>query len=256
MKVTPRPAIAVLAFLAYLAVFYGVWTVTGVEYDRIGESSSTVLRWYVAPLAAGAVLLVILVSAFGWWRPAMNEVERAKPRALVIAPVVMALLSFAALATGSYDDRTVGLLLLVALGSLLVGFCEEMATRGILIVGFRPRFTEPVVWFLSTLLFGLLHLPNWIFGAGPAASAQVALAFMGGTALYIARRYFGTLLVPMGLHALWDFSSFAPSERAPWVAATPFILGLVSLILVAMLLRKERGVKIPQAGEVPAEVAA
>ena len=35
-----------------------------------------------------------------------------------------------------------------------------MATRGLLIVGLRGRYTEGWVWFLSTLLFGLLHLPN------------------------------------------------------------------------------------------------
>ena len=73
-------------------------------------------------------------------------------------------------------------------GSLLVGFCEETATRGVLVVGFRAAYSEPKVWFLSTLLFGLLHLPNWAFGAGPGAVGQVVLAFGGGTMLYLTRR--------------------------------------------------------------------
>lgn len=249
MKVAPRPLVGVLTFLAYLAVFYGVWIAFGIDYDRIGASPSTVLRWYVAPLAAGAVLLIIAVSAFGWWRPAMREVEPAKPAWLVIGPALMGLLALGALVAGDYQGRSVTLLTLIAVGSLLVGFCEEMATRGVLIVGFRARFTEPMVWFLSTLLFGLLHLPNWAFGAGPAAAAQVGLAFLGGTALYLARRVSGTLLAPMGLHALWDFASFAPGEKALWTAASPAVLGIVCLVLVAILLRRERGTRVPQAGE-------
>jgi membrane protease YdiL (CAAX protease family) len=255
MKVTPRPIVGLLTFLAYLAVFYGVWILLDVEYERIGETTSTVLRWYVAPLAAGAVLLVVAVSAFGWWRPAMREVERARPSWLAIGPVLMGLLALGALAAGGYEGRSASLLLFIAVGSLLVGFCEEMATRGVLLVGFRARFTEPMAWFLSTLCFGLLHLPNWVFGAGPSAVAQVGLAFMGGTALYLARRVFGTLLVPMGLHALWDFASFAPGDKAVWTAASPVLLGIVSLALVASLLRRERGVQVPLAGE-PVAVAA
>jgi membrane protease YdiL (CAAX protease family) len=255
MRVTPRPMIGVLTFLAYLAVFYGVWIITKVDYNSVGDTTSTVLKWYVAPLAAGAVLLVIAVSAFGWWRPTMREVERATPGWLAIGPALMAVLALAAVLTGDYTGRSTSLLLLIALGSLLVGFCEEMATRGVPIVGFRARYTEPMVWFLSTLLFGLLHLPNWAFGAGPAAVAQVFIAFLGGSTLYLARRVFGTLLVPMALHALWDFSAFAPAEKALWSAGSPFIAGIVGLVLVLILLRRERGTQIPQAGMV-APVAA
>lgn len=77
--------------------------------------------------------------------------------------------------------------LLVLIGSLLVGFCEEMVTRDQLIVGLRGAYTEPRVWFLSTLLFALLHLPNWVFGARPTASLQVVLAFGGDSLLYLTR---------------------------------------------------------------------
>jgi CAAX protease family protein len=249
----PKPLTGILVFLGYLVVFYGVWIINGVEYDNISESADTIVRWIVAPLAAGAVYLVIVVSALGWWRPAMFEVEKATPRWLLVGPILMLLFAIVGLSTSDKSGVTMAMFWLALLGSLLVGFCEELATRGALIVGLRGRLTEPRVWFISTLLFGLMHLPNWVFGAGPAASLQVFLAFGGGSILYLTRRLTGSLVYAMLLHAIWDFASFL-GEPAALVTAFPFLVLVVGLVLVFILLRREKGVHTPQVG-VPETVA-
>jgi membrane protease YdiL (CAAX protease family) len=231
-------------------VFYGVWIINGIEYTRISESSDTILKWIVAPLAAGAVYLIIAVSALGWWRPSLFEVEKAGPRWLLVGPIVMLLLAIAGLATSDKSAVTMSMFWLALLGSLLVGFCEELATRGALIVGLRGRLTEPWVWFLSTLLFGLMHLPNWVFGAGPGAAFQVVLAFGGGTILYLTRRLTGSLIFAMLLHGIWDFSNFL-GKPATLTIVFPLITLVLGLVLVFILLRKEKGVHMPQVG-VPA----
>ena len=61
----PDPRRAVLVFLGYLLVFYGVWVMTGIKYEHIGDDASTLLRWYVAPLAAAAVYLIVVVGWLG-----------------------------------------------------------------------------------------------------------------------------------------------------------------------------------------------
>jgi membrane protease YdiL (CAAX protease family) len=229
---TPRPFIGVLVLATYLAVFYGIWIVNGVDYGRIGESASTILRWYVAPLAGGAVVLTVAASALGWWRPALFEKERA-PRWLIASPVFMAVGAVVILLSKDYTRTTAAMLFLLVVGSLLVGFCEELATRGLLLVGLRARCTEGWAWFLSTLLFGLLHLPNWAFGVGPGATGQVVLAFGAGTALYLARRTTGSLIWAMLIHGLWDFAAFIGSGA---VVLSPVLVvanGLLGLTLVA-----------------------
>ena len=247
MRLAPKPLTGILVFLGYLVVFYGVWIINGIEYSRISESSDTILKWIVAPLAAGAVYLIIAVSALGWWRPSLFEVEKAGPRWLLVGPIVMLLLAIAGLATSDKSAVTMSMFWLALLGSLLVGFCEELASRGALIVGLRGTLTEPWVWFLSTLLFGLMHLPNWAFGAGPGAALQVVLAFGGGTILYLTRRLTGSLIFAMLLHGIWDFAGFLGK---PSTVATvfPMITLILGLALVFVLLRKEKGVHIPQAG--------
>lgn len=254
MRVIPRPAPAVLLFLLYLVVFYGVWIVTGIDYVDIGDGVDTLLKWYVAPLASGAVVLVVGVSWFGWWRPAIVDQVRA-PRWMIVGPILMALLAVVGLIASDKSDTTLAMVGLLVVGSLLVGFCEEMATRGVLIVGFRASFTEPMVWFLSTLCFGLLHLPNGLFGAGPVAILQVFLAFSAGTMLYLTRRITGSLIWAMLLHGLWDFSSFV-GEPAQIASAFVAIVGVVALILVWRLLAGEKGKYLPQAGVAVTQPAA
>ena len=255
MRALPKPLTGVLVFLGYLVVFYGVWIITDVDYNRISDSSDTILKWIVAPLAAGAVYLVIVVSALGWWRPSLFEVAKAAPRWLLVGPILMLVFAIIGLATSDKSGVTMAMFWLALLGSVLVGFSEELASRGASIVGLRGRFTEPMVWFFSTLLFGLMHLPNWVFGAGPAATAQVAFAFGGGTILYLTRRLTGSLIFAMLLHGIWDFSSFL-GEPAAITSAFPFINLIVALVLVYVLLRKEKGVQIQQVGVPTPETAA
>ena len=256
MKHLPRPRTAVFVFLAYLAVFYGVWLANGIKYKHIGDSASTIFKWYVAPLAGGAVLLVIAVSMLGWWRPVLSEVRRATPRWLMVGPIFMAVGALAVLLAKNTSATTTSMWLLLIVGSLLVGFCEETATRGVLIVGFRAAYSEPKVWFLSSLLFGLLHLPNWAFGAGPGAVFQVVMAFCTGSTLYLTRRLTGSLIPAMLLHGVWDFAAFIGKGGGGVPALFTVANAALGIVLVWVLLRRERHQMTPQLGVAePAAVA-
>lgn len=238
MKVQPRPSVGVLVFVAYLAVFYGVWIATGIEYKNVGDSASTLLKWYVAPLAAGTVMLVIAATALGWWRAALVEVRKA-PRWTLITPALMLLLGLVSLTQKDYSDTTSRMWLYLLVGSIGVGFCEELATRGLLLVGLRGTLSERQVWLWSSLLFGLMHLPNWAFGGGPGAVGQVGLAFLSGTTFYLLRRGTGMLLFAMVLHGFWDCAAFVDSGGAI-VAFLNIPVGIASVVIALRLTKLDR----------------
>ena len=238
MKVQPRPLVGILVFVAYLVVFYGIWIVNGIDYKAIGDNADNLLKWYVAPLAGGAVVLIIAATVLGWWRPAMVEVRRA-PRWTLITPALMFLLAIVALTQKDYSDTTSRMLLWLVLGSIGVGFCEELATRGLLLVGLRGTLTERKVWLWSSVLFGLMHLPNAVFGAGPGAVFQVFLAFLSGTTFYLLRRGAGGLVLCMLLHGFWDFSAFIGDGGAA-IAFINVPVAIVSVVLALRLTRKDR----------------
>jgi membrane protease YdiL (CAAX protease family) len=136
----------------------------------------------------------------------------------------------------------------------LVGFNEEVLTRGVLVVAARGSMRhEVLVWLFSTGLFGLMHIPNGFFGIGLSGGiTQAVFTFLLGSGLYLLRRISGSLLLPVIVHASWDFSTFAHQVTSDGVflLATffQFLAYLAALVLVIVVLfrdRKGRAYSVP-----------
>ena len=207
-KVRPRVWIGLAIYVGYVAVFYTLQRLSGISYVDLGESGSNLFFGAGVSLIVGAVLLALTTTLLGWWRPALFD-RHHSVRWPIVAPAFLAIaMVFNLLGTdwGSYDAGFFGASLVL----LLVGFTEEITTRGLLLTGLRSRLGEVWVWLITTALFSLLHLVNAFAGQalGPTLQ-QMVFAFVAGTMLYILRRTTGTLVWAMVLHGLWDFSTFA-----------------------------------------------
>ena len=160
-----------------------------------------------------------------------------------IIPIVLALGVVANLASTKWGeiDQVGTYVMWLAIGCVGVGFNEEMITRGLLIVGARGTLHEGWVWFVRSLLFGLLHVPNAFFGQSVKDTVQqVFFAFGIGTAYYVTRRISGALVVTMVLHGAWDFSVFIQGHSVDLLADKPVAIGgIVMMPVVALsLLRR------------------
>jgi membrane protease YdiL (CAAX protease family) len=247
MRVPPRPLVTVGLAIVYIVIVAITWLVVGIDYNTVGDSTSNVVKGIVLPVALASVFMAVATSYLGWWHPAIHE-ERRAPRWLWAVPVLMLLPGLGSLLGGfGSADRGASYLLALGLGTLLVGFGEEMLTRGTGLVGLRGGFGEPLSWFFSCLLFGLVHALNVFFGQSLGSTIQqIVLAFLAGSVLYVTRRVSGTLIVCIVLHAWIDFTTFAFSDAAA-KAASPFgILGfaqwgafLLAIAGVVTLLRRE-----------------
>jgi uncharacterized protein len=245
MRIKPRWWIGILVFLAYAAWVMAAWLWRDVDYRVIASESNLVVA-VIQPLGIAAVLLAIFNTWAGWWRATVFERPRLRRPAL-LALLLLSMLGFvtAMLWTTDYTTVTLRHLGLLAAATLLVGFCEEMVSRGILLVSLRGSLrSEAWAWFGSSALFGLLHATNAFFGVGALALLQVVLAFCVGTGLYLLRRLSGTLLLPMAVHAAWDFSTLTSDlDQSPTgvpaflLMATTYVL---SLVLVFVVLRRDR----------------
>ena len=255
MTVRPRVWIGLVIFVGYVAVVYVVQALFGVPYDELGESGSNLFWGAGVSLIVGAILLAITTTLLGWSRPALYDRQRSV-RWPIIAPILLAVaLVFNLLSTdwGSYDASFFAASLVL----LLVGFTEEITTRGLLLTGLRSRLNEGWVWFLSTALFALMHLLNAVTGQaiGPTLQ-QVVFAFIAGTTLYILRRTTGSLVWAMILHGFWDFSTFAVTHGTPgplvgFGGIVELASGVFALAAVAFVIRgaHERIGVSPQAAD-------
>jgi membrane protease YdiL (CAAX protease family) len=241
-RVKPRVWIGVAVWAAYVVLVYVVQLAVGIPYDQLGANGSNLFWGAGFSLILGTIFLAITTSLLGWWRPALFDRHRSRHRWPIIAPILMAIALLWNLAFadwGSYD----GAFFAASIALILVGFTEEMATRGLLLVGLRARLGEGWVWFLTSAMFAVMHLTNILLGAPVAGTVQqLGLAFIGGTVFYILRRTTGTLIWAMVLHGLWDFSTFAaghgtPNALAPLGGLINIAAGIVALIVVAFVIR-------------------
>ncbi len=241
-RVQPRVWIGIVIYLAYVVVVFIVQQLSGIPYTELGDTGGNLFLGAGLSLVIGAILLAITTTALGWWRPALRDRHRAGHKWPIIAPAVMVIAliaNFVSVDWASYDVAFFAASVVL----LLVGFTEELATRGLLLVGLRSRLSEVWVWFLTSALFGLMHLVNAINGAAIGSTIQqVVLAFGAGTIFYILRRVTGSLVWAMILHGLWDFSTFALGRGTPGPFAAlggglEIIAIVIALVGVAFVIR-------------------
>lgn len=201
-------------YLGYVVVVFVVQSLSGVRYTDLGDSGGNLFLGAGLSLIVSAMLLAITTTVLGWWQPALFDRARSV-RWPIIAPALMGValvLNLASTDWGSYD----GAFFAASVVLILVGFTEELTTRGLVLVGLRARLGEGWVWFLTSALFALMHLVNVLTGQALGLTlSQVGLAFLGGTIFYILRRTTGSLIWAMALHGLWDFSTFAVGHGTP-----------------------------------------
>ena len=246
-RIVPRTWLGWVIGLVYAPIFISVMIASGVEYDEFTESAANLRDAAVVPLVAMVVLLLIVITVLGWWRPVLKD-DLGAPRiwrwiSVVFFVAIIASVDFARL--GKLDSQFI---VWAAVAGVLVGFAEEATYRGLSLVAFRSGYTEMHTWLFSTLLFMYLHAWNVLAGQdlGPTVF-QLVFTFVFGSMLYAVRRATGTLIIPMILHGLWDFSSFTASSDAfkeseelvdPRVNPVPTLLLIVMVVLFVMGFKK------------------
>jgi membrane protease YdiL (CAAX protease family) len=252
MRVKPSALSAIVAILGYMVVVFAVWGATGLKYDEVGDTVENVQKGVVLAIALGSIYLIIVTTALGWWKPAIHEPRKVGGGWMWLIPVLLLVGAVANLAATKWGeiDGVGAYAVWLAVGTLFVGFSEELLTRGLAIVGGRGSMHEKWVWVFSGVIFGLLHVPNAFFGQSVRDTAQqVVFAFAVGLTYYVTRRISGTLIVTMVLHALWDYSIFIQAHSVDKLKDKPVSLGAFALYL-AIILGIIALVKILKTGDV------
>ncbi|MCX6364536.1 MAG: CPBP family intramembrane metalloprotease [Actinobacteria bacterium] len=263
MRIQPRPAMAWAIGIGYGILFLVLEKIIGLDYDTIGTTTDTIVKGIVVPVAIGTLVLVVVTTLLGWWRPVLRELPTdpaRPPRWLLVVPILVFIATLLGIDYGNLGNMGAAMIAWLALGTAGVGFSEEITYRGLALVGFRRGYSEVKVWLFTSLLFGLLHGVNLILGQGAVPTIrQFFFAFVLGSIFYAIRRISGTIVVVMVIHALWDFGSFTHvAGKAGAVAAKidiatagagllQSLLVLIALILVIVGAKKILASKKPAA---------
>lgn len=249
----PSPATALIVFVGYLAVIIVVNLITASDFDfgDVAATADNTRDGVVLPVLAASIYLTVATTVLGWWRPAMRDSDavRKAPKWMWAIPVLALLVCVINIARSDHRaEFTNAHWMWIVVGFLLVGYSEELMTRGLLVTGFRSRFGEMKVMYLTSLLFGVMHGLNIVFGqsAGTTLLQMVGTIPMG-IMLYMLRRTTGLLVVPMIIHGLWDISVvvFGGTESTlnelDTDAAQPATMAIVILLcLIAWVVHRKR----------------
>lgn len=241
-RITPSLRNGLLMAVAYILYFSVALKISGVGYESIIDTPSNILRAVVLPLIGGAILLSTFAKWSGWWKDLWRDKHRIQGHSWMnLFAIIMAIGIVTNLVAASSGSSSAQLISYIFIGTALVGYCEEILFRGIVLRGARGSgLSELRVMLVVALSFGLFHGVNFFLGQDIIATIQqVLFATLTGAIFYLIFRKSGLLIVPMILHGLWDFTIFtreATLGPAPELAPTVAIIGALGLYVPVILL--------------------
>ncbi len=201
--------------LALVVVYLAIYLGAGWMSDKVGghfveddllSSLGSVFFQLTFALVVGAIVLVAFSAYMGWNRELYGRQRIYRSWWMWIAPVtVLAPIVLRVLGI-DWGQNGFDVVALVMATGLLIGFVEELLTRGICIKMLRSGgHGEWAVAALSSLVFALLHSINLLTGQPIATVAfTVVYAFAFGVLMYLTLRTTGFLVGAMILHGLTD----------------------------------------------------
>lgn len=213
---------------------------SGVDYDVIGDTTANVLRGVVPMVGIGLLFGLVMAWRAGWLKPIFaRQPSSSFPKFFWLIPACWIGMCVIRLVSSPWPTFDATYIMVLAAAMLMVGFNEELLFRGILAYGARGTgpASEARAMLVSSLGFGLFHLPNVLVGQalGPTLS-QVCYAFFMGIALFVSMRISRTILLPVAMHALWDYSTFTCKSHLPEppLAQTTVVLLLATVVLTVV----------------------
>lgn len=231
-----------LAFVVlYLAIVQGVAAVlnTGHQASHAPTSVENIIRSIIIPVGLASAFTLAVVSWLGAWKEIFTNRLPVK-RWLIAIPIILFVTAAVITNYPGLSEKGLEFTLLLLVGTLMVGFGEELMFRGLGVLAYRNSgYSEFKVGLWTTLIFAGAHATN-IFTAGPSALIQVLATAGTGLIFYFILRSSGALFVAMTAHGLWDFSVLSSqiNPDKPWPLVNVSAIVLIGMLIALFIFRK------------------
>jgi membrane protease YdiL (CAAX protease family) len=202
-------------------------------------TAGSVFAAITVPVLIGSIVLLVFSWTLGWVpRPLFTKQPVRGSWWMWIALVLAALPIVLRLFGTDYSQYSLAVIVVTFLTGLLIGFSEELLTRGLVVTLMRKHgYGEWVVAAISALLFGLLHSSNIFTGQSVlAVGGTVVYTVAFGVLMYLVMRVTGNLVWAMVVHGLTDPTTFLATGGVDKAAAasSPLLAfaGLVTTLLI------------------------
>ncbi|UAJ79998.1 CPBP family intramembrane metalloprotease [Leifsonia sp. ZF2019] len=206
--------------LLVAAVYWGLYQLAGVlvflafggliDKHDVFANAASVFFGIGAAIVVGGILLVIFAPSLGWLKQLFGRQPIGGSWWMWIGVGIVVVFDILRFASADYAAWDAGAVVAVLVTGLVIGFAEEVLTRGFAVnLLRRAGYGERSVMLLSSLLFAALHAGNALSGQNLlAVGFTVVYTFAFGLVMYAALRVTGNLIWPILLHASTDPSLF------------------------------------------------
>ncbi|MFN3748560.1 MAG: lysostaphin resistance A-like protein [Sphingorhabdus sp.] len=202
---TKRLFIAIAAVAIWVAITMGVGLLQVDPGTPLDKFASEQIVWGT-PAAAAFMLLVAWMM--GWRDLGFNNARPLRSWRLIWLPMVL-IIGFVGVAIVLDRPVPASVILIVAINTMVVGFSEELAFRGVLWGAARKAMSFWPAFFLVCFLFGIVHVLNALMtGQFAAAGVQAFNAMLSGAAFLAIRIRTHSIIPVMIVHWLWDLAVF------------------------------------------------
>jgi len=202
---------ALIIVLIYAVFLVVTEAYIGVPYTEFSKSTMNMFYGVLIPLLFGALILTTIALWTGWWKEIWRDKYQIKDHKWMHIFLVLFILAISInIIVGHISSLSHSYIMVTLIATILVGYSEELLTRGLLVCGARGSgFSEVKVFITVMIIFGFMHGINFINSQGLWLTVeQMFMAGLLGGVFYTIYRKTGFLIVPMIIHALWDFSLF------------------------------------------------
>lgn len=230
----------------YLAILITVTKYFGIKYTDIAKNTNNILKGIVYPVGICTAILTIFALYSGWLPSVLSYSPRINIWILWIIPIVLVIGILARLSYIQSSHLSKKGILMLLIGTALVGFSEELLVRGIVVSLLQKSgLSVLLVGLVSSLMFGILHFSNILLGQSIRNTfSQVVFTSLMGLNFFVIYIISGTLWLPIVLHALYDFSLLLtrPSRkdsntlRSSVNLATIVLMNLTPVLAIVLLI--------------------
>lgn len=244
MKKISKHAVTVLTVAASAALL--VLELLPIEYSE--DATLAYLYKVIVTRAVGCLVFIPLAVYMGYNIFGLTGKKRGAVLLCTLVPlaVVVNNLPIIGLISGAaYLTKTIDYVAVFAVESLMIGFFEEFAFRGVLLpyVLEKRRKTTASIFkatVISSAAFGAIHIFNLFSGADPGGVLlQIGYSFLIGGMCAIVLLYTRCIWICVALHAIYDFCGYlVPTlgEGVIWDAVTVTITAILGLVAFVFML--------------------
>ncbi|PZF11823.1 hypothetical protein DEI98_06815 [Curtobacterium sp. MCLR17_034] len=216
-RVPKRTWVGLIAVVVVVAINVGLGNLLAIGIPGADVTLKFAVSHFI-PLPITIIVALLFLRWARWGRDVWAETPTLKLRParrwLIAIPALLTMSAVLQVAEIPWADRTALFVLVIVVGTALVGFNEELYVRGILLTAARGRHGELYALTISAGVFAIAHLPISLINGFPAYAIglQIGALLVGGVGCYWVRRVTGRLWAAIAVHALTDCVLYLGSD--------------------------------------------